>query len=168
MSRKFGLNIVRGIIAFALAFQVVAIQSVEASVAPTNVVAVTKVAAKTPLRYTAMRWAKTQAGKPYCYGGEGSRTRNASCYDCSGLVQTAYAHAGISLPRTTGDFWNGNSHVRRITAAEARWGDIVMASAGHMELKSAKKGLMFGAHHSGTRIGFKSIYGSPRYYRVIK
>ena len=35
-------------------------------------------------------------GCSYIWGGTGP-----SGYDCSGLVQAAYAQAGISLPRTT-------------------------------------------------------------------
>jgi cell wall-associated NlpC family hydrolase len=43
----------------------------------------------------AVRIALAQLGKPYVFGAEGPST-----YDCSGLVQYAYAHAGIGLPRT--------------------------------------------------------------------
>jgi hypothetical protein len=44
---------------------------------------------------TALQFALAQLGKPYEWGAEGPST-----YDCSGLVQTAYAAAGIGLPRT--------------------------------------------------------------------
>ncbi|SHN44654.1 NlpC/P60 family protein [Cryptosporangium aurantiacum] len=43
----------------------------------------------------AVEFALAQRGKPYEWGAEGPDR-----YDCSGLVQTAYAHAGIRLPRT--------------------------------------------------------------------
>jgi cell wall-associated NlpC family hydrolase len=43
----------------------------------------------------AVRVALAQLGKPYVFGAEGPST-----YDCSGLVQYAYAHAGVGLPRT--------------------------------------------------------------------
>jgi cell wall-associated NlpC family hydrolase len=43
----------------------------------------------------AVRVAMAQLGKPYVFGAEGPST-----FDCSGLVQYAYAHAGIALPRT--------------------------------------------------------------------
>jgi cell wall-associated NlpC family hydrolase len=42
---------------------------------------------------------KSKLGMPYQYGGEGDPS-----YDCSGLVQAAYASAGISVPRTTFDY----------------------------------------------------------------
>jgi cell wall-associated NlpC family hydrolase len=42
----------------------------------------------------AVAYALAQLGTPYLWGGEG-----AGGFDCSGLVQAAYAAAGISLPR---------------------------------------------------------------------
>jgi cell wall-associated NlpC family hydrolase len=45
---------------------------------------------------TAITFAKAQLGKPYCWGGTGP-----ACFDCSGLVFTAYAATGIHLARTT-------------------------------------------------------------------
>lgn len=41
-------------------------------------------------------FALAQLGKPYVYGATGP-----NAYDCSGLVQAAYAHIGVQLPRTT-------------------------------------------------------------------
>src|ERR1700735_5892922 len=55
-------------------------------------------AATKPPRLVAFHWAKTQAGKPYLYGGTGPNG-----YDCSGLVYEAYRHARFTLPRTTQD-----------------------------------------------------------------
>src|SRR5215216_6111991 len=45
---------------------------------------------------TAIRYALAQLGKPYRWGAEGPNS-----LDCSGLVQTAYRKAGISLPRVS-------------------------------------------------------------------
>ena len=44
----------------------------------------------------AISFAEAQLGKPYCWGGQGP-----SCFDCSGLVFTAYATGGIHIARTT-------------------------------------------------------------------
>lgn len=44
----------------------------------------------------AMSYALAQVGKPYSWGASGPDS-----FDCSGLMQAAYASAGISLPRTT-------------------------------------------------------------------
>ena len=43
----------------------------------------------------AVEFALAQLGKPYVWGAEGPGS-----YDCSGLVQAAYAAAGVVLPRT--------------------------------------------------------------------
>jgi len=44
-----------------------------------------------------VNYAETFIGVPYQWGGE-----STSGFDCSGLVQTVFAHFGISLPRTAG------------------------------------------------------------------
>ncbi|MHB1786081.1 MAG: C40 family peptidase, partial [Acidimicrobiales bacterium] len=49
----------------------------------------------------AVAFARAQEGKPYVYGAAGP-----SSYDCSGLVQTSYAQAGIQLPRVAQDQFN--------------------------------------------------------------
>ena len=43
----------------------------------------------------AVAYAYAQLGTPYLWGGDGP-----GGFDCSGLVQAAYAAAGIQLPRT--------------------------------------------------------------------
>ena len=44
----------------------------------------------------ALNFAQSAIGTPYVWGGESPKG-----YDCSGLVQAAFARAGINLPRTT-------------------------------------------------------------------
>ncbi|MFK0229923.1 C40 family peptidase [Streptomyces sp. NPDC090303] len=43
-----------------------------------------------------MAYARAQVGLPYRLGGVGP-----DVFDCSGLVRSAYAAAGVSLPRTS-------------------------------------------------------------------
>lgn len=133
----------------------------------TSAVAIAAPASATTKRVAAFNFAKSQAGKPYCYGGEGSKTRSASCYDCSGLVYTAYLHAGISLPRTA-DAQRKSSKVTRITKAKAQDGDLIFWGYGHVELvdRVGSKVYRYGAHHSGTRLSRESLYGSPVFYHV--
>ena len=68
----------------------------------------------------AVRYAKTKLGLPYVWGAQGPRA-----YDCSGLVQDAYRHAGISLPRTTYDLIGVGRPVLR---SEVREGDLVLSN----------------------------------------
>ena len=44
----------------------------------------------------ALRFALGELGKPYVWGAVGPDT-----YDCSGLMQTAYRKAGVTIPRVT-------------------------------------------------------------------
>jgi cell wall-associated NlpC family hydrolase len=138
-----------------------------AAVFGTSAVVTASPATATTKRVAAFNWAKTQAGKPYCYGGEGSKTRSASCYDCSGLVYTAYLHVGISLPRTA-DKQRTSSKVTRISKAKAQDGDLIFWGYGHVELvdRVGTKVYRYGAHHSGTRLSRESLYGSPVFYHV--
>jgi hypothetical protein len=80
----------------------------------------------TPPREYAYQWAESQAGTRYLYGGEGQ-----GGYDCSGLVRTAYQHAGIWLPRTT-DQMLGYQRLDR--ESSPRQGDLVFFGTGHVEL----------------------------------
>jgi cell wall-associated NlpC family hydrolase len=48
----------------------------------------------------AIRAAETKLGMPYVWGGESDREGG---YDCSGLLQYAFAQAGVRLPRVAAD-----------------------------------------------------------------
>ena len=65
-------------------------------------------------------------GNPYVWGGT-SLTDGA---DCSGFVQSVYAHFGISLPRTTYDMVNSGYAV---SYEEALPGDLILYD-GHVGL----------------------------------
>jgi peptidoglycan DL-endopeptidase CwlO len=58
---------------------------------------VTGVAAGSAQGMAALRAAESQIGVPYVWGGESP----GHGFDCSGLVQWAWAKAGFSIPRTT-------------------------------------------------------------------
>jgi cell wall-associated NlpC family hydrolase len=56
----------------------------------------------------AVAFAYAQLGCPYVYGGTGPCQFG---YDCSGLAQAAWAHAGVSIPRDSYEQWAGLPHV---------------------------------------------------------
>jgi cell wall-associated NlpC family hydrolase len=117
-------------------------------------------AAATPKRVVALQWAERQAGKWYCMGGTGP------CYDCSGLVMKAYAHAGIKLPRTTYGML-ASWHLVRIKASQRHRGDLAFYGSGHVELVTAHG--TFGAASAGTRVGwhYPNVWWHPTmYFRV--
>ena len=111
-------------------------------------------------RLTALRWAEAQAGKWYCFGGTGP------CFDCSGLVMKAYAHVGISLPRTTYGMLASPKLVR-IPASQRQRGDLAFYGSGHVELVTRNG--TFGAAAPGTQVGWHdpSAWWHPTmYFRV--
>lgn len=55
----------------------------------------------------AVQAAVSQLGVPYVFGGE----EPGVGFDCSGLVQWAWAQAGVSIPRTTETEWPTLTHV---------------------------------------------------------
>ena len=80
----------------------------------------------------AVSYAEAQVGKPYCWAGNGP-----SCYDCSGLMQQAWASAGVSIPRTTFAEWAQLPHVSRRhlkpgTLVLAPGADGTQANPGHV------------------------------------
>jgi len=118
-------------------------------------------ASTTPRRLIALRWAEHQAGKWYCFGGSGP-----GCFDCSGLVMRAYAHAGTRLPRTTYGML-GSWHLRRVPASQRKRGDLAFYGSGHVELVTRRG--TFGAASAGTRVGWHhpSRWWHPTmYFRV--
>jgi cell wall-associated NlpC family hydrolase len=63
----------------------------------------------------AFAWA--QVGRRYCWGGLGP-----SCFDCSGLVDRAWASVGVRVPRTTGEI---AERLPEVPLDEVRMGDIL-------------------------------------------
>lgn len=74
----------------------------------------------------AVRAALSRLGRPYVWGATGPNQ-----FDCSGLVQWAYAQAGVHLDRTTYQQINDGIPVPR---SQVRPGDLVFPHAGHVQL----------------------------------
>lgn len=118
-----------------------------------------------PMRLRAYRWAKTQLGKPYVWGGTGPAS-----YDCSGLVMVSYDHAGVSLPRTTYDML-ASDLLRPETHGQARKGDLAFFGSGHVEIV-AGKWMTYGAQEPGTNVGWHrwtyAGWSPTMFFRVVK
>lgn len=96
----------------------------------------------------ALAFALLQVGKPYVRGGVGPNS-----FDCSGLVQRAWAQAGITIPRTSGQQFAATIH---IDMNDALPGDLIFYGQN-------------GAQHVAMYIGFGLIVeaANPRKGVVI-
>jgi len=75
----------------------------------------------------AVAFAYAQLGKPYQWGATGPGS-----YDCSGLVQAAWAAAGVSIPRTTYEQWSALPHV---SLSQLQPGDLIFYDGiGHVSM----------------------------------
>jgi len=113
-------------------------------------------------RVRAYRWAASQRGKPYCWGGTGG------CFDCSGLVMAAYRHVGLNFGRDTTDML-ASSRLIRVGRRHAKKGDLAFYGTGHVELVAGRK-YTLGALEAGTVIGWHrlSIWWHPTMYFRIR
>lgn len=115
----------------------------------------------------ALAYAQAQLGKPYIWGGTGP-----AGYDCSGLVQMAYATAGITLPRTSEQQWSAGPH---IPADQLKPGDLVFFNPGeqiaglpgHVGIYLGN-GLMIHAPHTGDVIRVTPINDGDTYLGAIR
>jgi len=77
----------------------------------------------------AVAFAYAQLGCPYVYGGTGPCHLG---YDCSGLVQAAWAAAGVAIPRDTYEQWAALPH---IDASAIEPGDLLYYNGiGHVAI----------------------------------
>ena len=82
-------------------------------------------AGPSPVAAAAITWALAQLGTPYTLGGDCTAPRSgnpARQCDCSSLMQIAYRHAGVSIPRTTTEQVHAGIGVSAIDVAP---GDLV-------------------------------------------
>lgn len=109
--------------------------------------------APNPVVLTAVTFACGQRGLPYLWGGNGPAAGDRG-FDCSGLVQAAYAAAGITLPRTS----RAQYAVGQAVPADQplQPGDLVFyATAGHV-------------HHVGLYIGGENMIDAPDFGRPVQ
>jgi cell wall-associated NlpC family hydrolase len=114
----------------------------------------------------AVDWSLTQVGTPYIWGGE---TPGVG-FDCSGLVQAAYAAAGVALPRVAQDQFDVGPHLP--DGYPLQPGDLVFFGGGpgdvqHVGLYVGSDGgqdFMVDAPHTGADVRiepFPTTIGAP-------
>ncbi len=99
----------------------------------------------------AVSWALSQIGTPYVWGGE----TPGEGFDCSGLVQAAYAVAGVALPRVAQDQYDHTAKLAPGAALEP--GDLVFFGGG-AGLHRPRRSLRGGGERPG-RHGRCAPYG---------
>jgi peptidoglycan DL-endopeptidase CwlO len=102
-------------------------------------------------------------GTPYHWGAEGP-----SGFDCSGLVQWAYAREGVSIPRVTSEQIRSGVYVPRDDLAP---GDLVFFDGGHHVGMYLGKGAFVQAPHTGDVVKVSNLdsgYYSSVYFAGIR
>jgi cell wall-associated NlpC family hydrolase len=101
--------------------------------------------------------ARSRLGVPYVWGATGPDS-----FDCSGLTQWSYAHAGIALPRVAAAQWNSGPHPA-LSALEP--GDLLFwalnvkdpATIHHVTMYIGH-GMMIAAPHTGENVQIQPVY----------
>jgi hypothetical protein len=105
---------------------------------------------------TILRAAASRVGRPYVWGATGP-----DAFDCSGLVQWSFAHAGIRMPRVSQQQWFTGPHV---PYASARPGDLLFwhydptdpTDIDHVAIY-AGNGMMLVAPHTGDFVKYVPV-----------
>ena len=106
-----------------------------------------------PAIVTVITFALAQLGKPYVFGATGP-----NAWDCSGLVQGAYARIGVSLPRTTYQQVASGTPVSNL--AQMQPGDLLFIPG--------TDGTPQAPGHVGMYLGDKLLIQAPSSHDVVK
>lgn len=102
----------------------------------------------------ALAAARSALGSPYVYGADGP-----FAFDCSGLMQWAWRHAGVALPRTSQEQALAGTPV---PLSQARPGDLVIFFADrHHVGMYAGDGMVIHAPYPGARVRYEAIRDMP-------
>jgi cell wall-associated NlpC family hydrolase len=105
-----------------------------------------------PAALRAVQFALSQVGKPYVWGAKGPDT-----YDCSGLVQAAYAAAGVSVPRVARAQYRATAPV---PVAAMVPGDLLFFGPDPTDIESI--------HHVGIYLGRGLMVHAPTAGDVVR
>jgi cell wall-associated NlpC family hydrolase len=101
--------------------------------------------------------ARSRLGVPYVWGATGPNS-----FDCSGLTQWSYAHAGVSLPRTAAEQWNAGPHPALV---DLQPGDLLFFASDtsnpatiHHVTMYIGQGQMIAAPETGENVQIQSVY----------
>lgn len=111
---------------------------------------------------TALSFADKQVGLPYLFGSESP----GKSFDCSGLIQAAYAQAGIKIGRDT---YHQIKEGRQVSLADIQPGDLVFPSPHHVVMYVGG-GQVIAAPHTGTVVQYQplSSFGTnPMVRRIV-
>ncbi|MGI9125176.1 MAG: C40 family peptidase [Mycobacterium sp.] len=106
----------------------------------------------------AVRAALSKLGRPYVWGATGPDR-----FDCSGLVQWAYAQAGVPLHRTTYDQIHDGIQV---APDRVRPGDLVFPHTGHVQM-AIGGGMVVEAPYPGASVQISRIGPSVAIRRPV-
>jgi cell wall-associated NlpC family hydrolase len=94
------------------------------AISPTSATSASSSARPLRLADSVVATATSVMGRPYEYGGTGE---DGGGFDCSGLIQYAYSHHGITLPRTSAEQARAGKSVKK-DPAKLRPGDLLTFS----------------------------------------
>ena len=94
----------------------------------------------------AVAFAYDQLGCPYVYGATGPCNDG---FDCSGLVQAAWAAAGMSIPRTTYEQW---AALPQVPVADIQPGDLLLYNGESHVAIYVGGGYIIDAPHTGAYV----------------
>lgn len=98
----------------------------------------------------ALHAAESKLGAPYVWGASGPEA-----FDCSGLVQWAYAQAGVQLPRTT---YSQEAAGEPVSMDDLQPGDVVFYNGGNHAGIYAGDGQIIHASTSGTPVKYAPLH----------
>ena len=109
-----------------------------------------------PVGDRALAEAVRHLGEPYVFGSAGPRS-----FDCSGLIQYAFAQVGVALPRSSGDQY---AAVRHIAASDRQPGDLIFFRLGgggvdHVGIYAGNNEIVV-APKTGDYVRYESIWTS--------